>query len=544
MNERFEDYYERATSFTNDLSSWKKEVTSLVNNFADNSQDIRTAFRLIEVNNKKHLIQTGEKFKRTINDASSSIEPFLNDILKEIKVEKKPTPNLIDIIGVKYPKLEMESLIFNTNINGSCLESFCAGDMNSMVNVPPRKSSITDIRIPVLNEQMSSKKLSHNEVSQKMFIKDAHNNSGYLKTPNNASKKSPNLISCVSINNISSNTPKQFVIPNFNERERVTETGLRTPNMKSQDRKPFIPLLNLNSTALRYTTNPSSPNQSFNKQKFVDNFGSLKHHRTTEDMRPSDNKSENLYKNWPKTDMPESFLRNTVHPLPNGINSNIFNKEDNLLQESLKDIPSLALPNELNKVKTELMDTIQYTPSRAKGQNFTKSSNASPRGLISNFSNKALHQPATFGSVSSKNVPKLKFPEETVTPKANNFISNRIDKQAPGMVSPMKSTRNMKPGTPSHSPNNSRAKEIVVPDSKRAKIISNNSPANRSIDKKSQDLEKLKALKQMQTGSVGEQLKDLKANRLMAMDLSNTSSLIRPKEHPHKCLLRNAHLRH
>ena len=96
------------------------------------------------------------------------------------------------------------------------------------------------------------------------------------------------------------------------------------------------------------------------------------------------------------------------------------------------------------------------------------------------------------------------------------------------MVSPIKSTHNIKLGTPSHSPNNMRAKEIVVPDSQKAKILYNNSLTNRSVEKKSQDLEKLKALKQIQSGSIGEQLKDLKANRLMAMDLSNSSCLIRP----------------
>ncbi len=528
MNERFENYYERATSFTPDLSNWKKEVTCLVNTFADNSQDIKAAFRLIEANRKKNLIQTGEKFKGTINDACSSIEPFLSETLKDIKVEKRVSFNLMDLVSVQYPKLEMESLIFNTNINGSCLESVCVGDANSMLNVQPRKASITDIRIPVLNEQMSSKKLLHNDASQNMLVKDAHNNSGYLKTPNNGSKKLPNLISCISINNISATPPRQFIIPNINERDRVTENGPRTTNLKTQDKKPVIPILNLHPTSLRYTTNPSSPNHSFQKQTFAENFGFLKHHRTTEDVKPSDNKSEHLGRNKSKKDGLESFLRDTIHPISKGLDSDIFKQNDNLLHETIKDLPSLASPQALSKARTELLEAIQHTPTRAIAHNLAKSSNASPRGLISSFSNKALHHQPKFAPVEVKQAPKCKPFEEVQKLKANNFMSNRVDRQAPRMVSPIKSTHNIKLGTPSHSPNNMRAKEIVVPDSQKAKILYNNSLTNRSVEKKSQDLEKLKALKQIQSGSIGEQLKDLKANRLMAMDLSNSSCLIRP----------------
>lgn len=503
------------------MSGWKKEVGELVNNFADDPKDIRSAFNLIETEGKKNFVDGGEMFKAKLMEASSTIDPFVTDVLKEIKVEKRPLPNFSELFNFNFPNFQTESLIFNTNITASCLQSFCQNDQVMMENqLQPRRSKTglhigietpTSARIPTLGNTPSN--------FTNVMPGDTY---GFISTPKSGNgRKVSSLSGSGSTHSLNGNVTKGS---NFNQyyntNEHKTSFIEMTPTGKNFGKKSQGQLFTCNTPSSKYISNMNFNDPMYNQYNSINN--------QNQDDLLSVNLPSTRNKNGIDKGFNSNYQRNDIAEFGNDIiDSRAFQKDDNLLMEmSLQDIPELGHPNTgIKQTRTLQFDGTSNTSGRVSHNNFTKSSNGTPRDYNSHLFSKTIGQTINFGTLSSKNISTIK-PQDNNEKFEKSSRSSFRSINTPSNMSASKKAEKKSVQTPSQMSKPSRIKESLDSRSKERRTPGDIS-RDRSIDKKAVELERAKALKQLQAGRVGELLKDLKSNKLMTLDLSNSGRINR-----------------
>ena len=530
LNERFEDYYTRATGFLTDVGTWKKEIGELVNRFADDPKSIQISFELFDAERNNRFLAVGESLKQRITEAAGALEPFVCDTLKDIRLERRPLMGFNDFVSLNFPKFEAESLIFNTNITASCLQSFCmtgeSGNYDGSLGGPRRSRGGMPAPSPLALDQPSPLRLQNLGNTPQNFSKgvgmpDQFGN--FVSTPKSVSGRIGPLLlpASLSTNNLHSNGPKVF---NFNGyvAESPAPGFAMTPHSKGFEKKAQGQALTCNT--------PSGQFEGGYMNLNVLNVNN----------REAEYLSQHSEKTFSRKQLVgyESRSRDQASvysATPGARPTETNNRDDNLLMEmSLQDIPELSGPSGGKQTKTLHFDSNNLEGTRLTTQ-FPKSTNGTPRDYYSNAFNKTVGQPINFASNAQKSAQLRKQTEkfdqldksgrssvlsQTTTPQTSNAKNRRVQ-----------ATPNQK--TP-HTTGN--PKDSFSARSKDLKSVSGNYNGDvsrdRSADRKALDVEKTRALKQLVSGRLAETLKDLKANRLVGVDLSNSGSLTRPSRHP------------
>lgn len=497
----------------------------LVNNFADDPKNIRSAFSLIETEGKKRFLDGGEMFKAKLMETGSTIEPFVTDILKDIKIEKQPIPNFSELFSLNLPNFQTESLIFNTNINASCLQSFCQNDQAIVDNQLQNRRSKgnlqigidipTSVRMPTLGNTPSNYMPG---VPSDLF--------GFVSTPKSANgRKFSSLSGSASTHSLHAQVTKNssFNQYHYNNEQKNSFVEM-TPTGKNFGKKSQGQLFTCNTPSSKYITNAN-----YNDQIYAD-YNSANINNKEELL--SVNMPSTRNKNGARSSFTNAYPRNEIASFGHDmIDSRAFQKDDNLLMEmSLQDIPELGHPNPgLKQTRTFHFDGPQNSSARVTQNNFAKSSDGTPRDFNSHLFSKTTGQAMNFGTVSSKIISTIK-PQENADKFEKSSRSSFRSINTPSNMSASKKAEKKSVQTPSQMGKPSKMKESIETRSKERRAPGDIS-RDRSIDRKAMEIERTKALKQLQTGRIGEILKDLKSNKLMTLDMSNSGKINRFKRH-------------
>lgn len=118
-------------------------MKDIINTFVDQGKNLKNAVNLMLMTTENSLFANGEALKDQMQTTIANLEPFVIETLREIQVKKSDMPNFSHCFEVIFPKSEMESLIFNTNVNAPDLTSFSALEVQGKDFSKPNSDLLT-----------------------------------------------------------------------------------------------------------------------------------------------------------------------------------------------------------------------------------------------------------------------------------------------------------------------------------------------------------------------------------------------------------------
>ncbi len=481
----------------------------------------------MEIEGKKSFLNIGENFKTKIMEAGSSMEPFVMEVLSDVRVERNYLPNISNLFMINFPNFEMESLIFNTNLNTSCMQSFCQSDPFNGNNQMLPRSSNGALQMPMISQSPSAIRITNLGNTPQNFNKGFQqpDNYNFASTPKSMNNKGLGYNSS-STTNLYANNPKGFNFGNFTNTEPTNNYIEMTPNNKNFEKKLQGQLLTCNTPSNKYISNQ----QNYNDQMHS-NYKTVQSSYQNEEINNYKNSKDQVSARQTQMDSNKTNFVNNI------LDSRAFHKDDNLLLEmSLQDIPELNNQGMMKQMKTQHFDNYQVDNTRVT-QNFAKSSNGTPRNINSNNFSKTMTQQTNIGTTSARNLMQVNVKHKETTEKFDKSARSSFKStNAPSNISSSRKVEKVQTSSKKVQP--TKNKDNYSARSKDLCTTPRNVSRDRSIDKKTYELEKSKALKQLLVGKTGEQLKDLKSNKLLTLDLSNNSTLIRSKRLAPCCHIR------
>ena len=221
--------------FTDGIEQWKKEVYSLTEDYTESHKKIKMAFRLLNNEKDKKLIDVGRQYKNSIEKVMEKTESLMNTYLNEYKIEQKIPKNKPFFI-IYNPKLDLESNIFN-------MESQAQNDHQEAVR---RYSDISNRMRKEMTGNRRTTNMTKVEVNyQDDFLENDVSLAKALEI-NNPEPKDVNLLTEISVVEMPElNESKMDKIPHVNKMDTVksfaTYNMFTTPKntnfMKSFDQK-------------------------------------------------------------------------------------------------------------------------------------------------------------------------------------------------------------------------------------------------------------------------------------------------------------------
>jgi hypothetical protein len=506
LSSRFRDYYASSTSYLPDLKVWRENVKKALGAYTDSERTANKAIELVMKNVENEMQITGETLKSQVIGTLKGLEPFVSKTLQEIKIETAEMPNIHHCFDVIFPKFEIESLIFNTNVNSSDVLT-----ISGLVEAPRNEAIVKGNTggygaqpqaYPVIQPKFQHLNEPFGNTQARAFV----NPGGPPQT----------FYGMATLHERSSNT--NLHQQQYNQGVFPPNYILQTPDPKARGDQSLHTVSHMEM----YQQNISDPKSFAKKHNQEPVFGNqppVVHYNTITNPTFNHDESHNSQqkiRNFP------SFNTATEEPAPrtskNVIDSTIFNKDDNLLVDmNISDIPELsthpihkkALGN--NQNQTPITKPVQplHVNKFDQGISPVPQDNTQP--------------------IKRQTAP----PVSINTPKQHLLPPTQNDKtylhNSPSTNDPFAKKNSMTPQTKTLSNRN-----LVIPNQNISKSKSrdrNSVPINQigqrpSIQNENSKLGFRPTQKLSHTKFV-EILHDLKINRLIILDLSDTGMLIR-----------------